>query len=107
MQKLGESGEGAATAPPRRCTSAPVGIGHVGHRIEHGAPLPQGAVAGHDRDGLRQALGLDRLEDPFERVATHHHVDPLVSGEQFLGQQVERRGAVAFGDQQAVGQAFG
>ena len=78
------------------------GLDHVGQRIHHGAALAERAVGRHDRDRLREALAFDRLEHPLEGFCPNDHVDPLVPCEQFLGQEVERRGTVAFRHEQAV-----
>ena len=82
------------------------GVHHLGvrsrdsprKRVEDAAPLAERSVAGHHRDGLGQPLGVDRLEDGFERAPADDHVHPFVPGDELLGEEVQRRRSAAFGN---------
>ena len=67
---------------------------------------PREPSARHDGDGLRQPLSLDGLEDAIQRLAPHHHVHTLATAEQLLRQEVQGRGPVALGDEEAVREAL-
>ena len=54
-------------------------------------------------DAGRHPLGIERTEQPVAGRGAEHGVDAAAAGAQRVGQQEQRRGAVAAADQHAVG----